>query len=370
MLQSLGEVSFPALPTFPVSGKTGLVHPTTEVSMRRIMTGPALLAAAVWVLPASVDAAGPAKPPAKEEDEPMVIEDDMEGQPAPAEGKAAGQPSGQTGGDIDALLGGPPKKTGAASSAGGETGDVGTADRDSERKQIDADQKFITVVQRQRFLKRKRVDIQPQVGISVNDPFVRHYGFGAELNYWITNRLAIGLSGMGYIGAKTSRYNNIRFQEGVLLTANRVLWTAGLNILYNPFYGKIALFNRALLHWESYAQLGGGAVQTEVLPRFGSLHEPFRNLTGQGNATLGVRFYGSRINWLSVNAGIRLYVFPDKYEPRLRGPDTGPGGADDIDLIPADAAKEAAENRLAYNAMLFIGVSFYIPTKFEYTTRR
>jgi hypothetical protein len=69
-------------------------------------------------------------------------------------------------------------------------------------------------VQRQRFLKKKRFELQPQAGITVNDPFVRHYVVGAELNYWLTNRMAVGLTGTGFIGNKTSRYNNIRFQEG------------------------------------------------------------------------------------------------------------------------------------------------------------
>jgi hypothetical protein len=63
----------------------------------------------------------------------------------------------------------------------------------------------------------------------------------------------------------------------VLLTANKVLWQASVNFLYNPFYGKIAVFNRALMHWESFVQVGGGAIQTQVIPRYESLHEPFRH---------------------------------------------------------------------------------------------
>src|SRR5690606_40275220 len=139
------------------------------------------------------------------------------------------------------------------------------------------------------------------VGITVNDPFVRHYTIGAELNYWLTNRMAVGITGTAFFGNKTSRYTNIKIQESVLLTANKTLWQASANFLYNPFYGKIAVFNRALVHWESYVQVGGGAIQTQVIPRYEALHEPFRHLTGQGNFAIGARFYGPRVDWMSVN---------------------------------------------------------------------
>ena len=58
--------------------------------------------------------------------------------------------------------------------------------------------------------------------------------------------MAIGLNGTAFFGAKTSQYDRIRFQEGLLLTANKTLWQASVDYLYEPFYGKIALFNRLL----------------------------------------------------------------------------------------------------------------------------
>lgn len=144
--------------------------------------------------------------------------------------------------------------------------DESKVDPESEAKQLKADKAFITVVQRQRFLKKGRVDLMPQFGITVNDPFVRHYVVGAEINYWITNRMAVGVAGHAFFGNTTPRYNNIRFQLGMLLTANRTVWDASANFLYNPFYGKIAVFNRALMHWEAYVQVGGGILQTQVIP--------------------------------------------------------------------------------------------------------
>ncbi len=349
--------------------------------MRRFLTGSAVLFATAWATPATAHAAtaapaalfavtafapaapAPAPKPAGEDED--IILDEAEGDtPAkPAEGDkpAAGG---------EATVGG----AGASADIFGEEGDKkaapppgsGKVSKDSEVQQLKADKAFITVVQRQRFLKKKRFELAPQVGITVNDPFVRHFAVGAELNYWLTNRMAIGITGNGFFGNKTSRYNNIRFQEGVLLTANRMQWQASVNFTYNPFYGKIAVFNRALLHWESFVNVGGGVIQTKVIPRYEALHEGFTNVTGQGNFALGARFYGPKTDWISVNFGVRTWIYQDKLEPTGRGP--GPVQMENLDDV--GAAKAAADKKIAFNVVFFLGVSFYFPTTFQYTTRR
>ncbi len=352
--------------------------------MRRTFTttAAAVLLSAAWAVPVPASAALAAPAPeeaAEEEDDDDVVvldDDEMEGDAAPADGEGGDAEAAGDGGGADAsaevatgdLFGdGDKKKADTTESA--EKGDAG--DPNSEAQQLKEDKAFISVVQRQRFLKKKRIDIQPQFGITVNDPFVRHYVVGAEINYWITNRLAAGITGTGFFGSKTSRYNNIKAQEGLLLTANKTLWQASANILYNPFYGKIAVFNRALMHWEAYAQLGGGVMQTQVIPRFEALHEPFRTIAPQGNFAIGARFYIPRSDWISFNLGVRNWIFPDKLEPAQRGPSTAADGQGDLANLddPAEA-KANAQTALSFNTVVFLGVSFYFPRSFEYTTRR
>jgi outer membrane beta-barrel protein len=340
--------------------------------MRRFLTGSAVLFATAWATPASAHAAAavavtaPAPaPPAPAGDDDDIVLDEAEGD-TPAAPASGDKPAGDTppapgdGGAAD--LFGDETKKGAAP----PPGEGGKVSKDSELQQLKADKAFITVVQRQRFLKKKRFELQPQAGITVNDPFVRHYAIGAELNYWLSNRMAVGITGTGFIGNKTSRYNNIRFQEGVLLTANKVLWQASVNFLYNPFYGKISVFNRALMHWESFVQVGGGAIQTQIIPRYESLHKPFNHLTGQGNFALGARFYGPKSDWISVNFGVRTFIYQDKLEPEGRGP----GPTMEMNLDDAADAKKQADKKLAFNVVFFLGVSLYFPTTFQYSTRR
>lgn len=211
-----------------------------------------------------------------------------------------------------------------------------------------------------------RWDIQPQIGLSINDPYVRHYALGLEVNWWATNRMAIGVTGTGFWGAKTNNYYQQNRQQRVVLAANRFLWQASANFLYEFGYGKFAIFNRKLLHWESYVQLGGGAIQTQVIPRFQALHDSFSNVTWQANLAIGARFYLPDNEFVSINGGVRTWYFQDLLEPEKREPDNP-------QLSPADAAKQKAKEdgiTHSYNSVFFLGVSFYFPTSFEYSTRR
>ena len=333
--------------------------------MRRIVSG-SLTAAllALWAVPTPVWASASAGARAvgpDGDDEDLVIIDEGE-----MDGAETGEPAAD--GDVEIGLFDEDKKgpEGPPPDAEG----VGQQEADSEEKQIKAEMGLINVVQRQRMLKKGRFELQPQFGISVNDPYVRHYTIGVDANYWFHNRMAVGLTGTGFIGNKTPRYDNIRFQNGLLLTANEVLWQASANFLGNPFYGKIAIFNRALLHWEGTLMLGGGVMQTRVIPRFESLHEPFSNITGGGHFGLMGRFYGPKIDWMSVNFGVRTWIYADRLEPNNRGPDTGINGFDDPRLDSASAARNASNFQVAYSVVVFLGVSFYLPTSFEYSTPR
>jgi outer membrane beta-barrel protein len=347
------------LTSAPVLGVLG-VMPATALAATPSVSWGALSAA-------HADASSVVYGPAPEEDDELVIVDDEEMEGEPTEGAEGGDTppvdDGGDGGDAD-IFG---DEGDAAASAGGTEAEP---DANSAEDQIKAEMGLITVVQRQRMLKKKRFELQPQFGITVNDPYVRHYTVGVQADYWLTNRLALGLVGTGLIGAKTPRYENIRRQEGLLLTANQVLWQANLNLTYNFMYGKIAIFNRALLHWEAGASIGGGVMQTRVIPRYEALHQPFSNFTGGGVVGFHSRTYLPRVNWLAFDLGVRYWLFADRLEPDQRGPDTGAGGVDLPDLDSADGAKNASTPALAHNVTFFLGVSFFFPTSFEYTTPR
>ena len=331
-----------------------------------LLAAPAAAHAAVGVHDATTRT--DAEPPEDDEDELVLDDEEMEAAPEVTD-DAGLDPFGDQGEDPLAASDDPLADTDAGADAELQVAKI------SPDEQEALDQKLITVTQRQSFLNVfkdengktiRRFELQPTFALSINDPFVRHFAVGAELDYWITNRFAVGITGAAFFGRRPPAYERVRYQTGLLLTANEVLWEASGTVLYEMMYGKVALFNRFLLHWEAYVQGGGGVISTRVLPRYQAIHEPFTNFRGQGNFAIGSRFYASGLDWMSFNFAVRNFIYSDKYEPPNRDPER----AEAEGVFTAEGAKDAAVNKLTFNTLLYFGVSFYLPPSFQYSTRR
>jgi outer membrane beta-barrel protein len=219
--------------------------------------------------------------------------------------------------------------------------------------------KDILVVVRKPFLKARRTELYPFVGTTMNDNMVRHYTIGGELAYYLTDVLAVGVEGLYYVDSFREPFDLVARQARRLPTVNQYNWSAALNFHYVPVYGKFAILDRRLVTWEVAFTAGIGAGQSEVIPRDTKL-PGFTNLLIMPNLGANMRFFLAK--WLTVNVGIRDYIFYDKFEPT----DRVVGGMNST----AAEAKERADGALINNVMFQFGVSFWLPTSFEYTTFR
>jgi hypothetical protein len=70
-----------------------------------------------------------------------------------------------------------------------------------------------------------------------------------------------------------------------------------------------------------------------------------------------MRFFVAR--WITLDLGVRDYIFVDKFENVNRKPD------DTLEM-----AKAASSSQLINNLMFTAGFSFWLPTGFKYTTFR
>ncbi|MEO8700806.1 MAG: outer membrane beta-barrel domain-containing protein [Kofleriaceae bacterium] len=216
---------------------------------------------------------------------------------------------------------------------------------------------IVTVV-RKPFLKVRRTELYPFVGTTMNDNMVRHYTVGGELAYYLTDVLAIGVEGMYYKSAFREPFDLVARQARRLPTVNEYKWSAALDFHYVPVYGKFAILDKRLVTWEVAFTAGIGAGQSEVIPR-DTKFPGFTNFLIMPNVGANMRFFIAK--WLTVNVGIRDYVFIDKFEPTNR---------DAMTNATAEAAKDNADTSIINNVMFQIGVSFWLPTSFEYTTFR
>lgn len=213
----------------------------------------------------------------------------------------------------------------------------------------------IMVVVRKPFLKGGRVELLPTWGTTMNDNLIRHFQFAAAINYFVTDVLAVGVEGQYYVKDLREPFDLVARQARRLPTVNKYNFGAALNFHYVPIYGKFAVLDEHLVHWETYFTAGVGFTQSEVIPRDPAL-QSFKNFLITPNVGASMRFF--IFKWLTVNVGIRDYVFVDRFE------------ATDRTEISGDAAKNNADSSLINNVVFQAGVSFWLPPSFEYTTFR
>ena len=218
--------------------------------------------------------------------------------------------------------------------------------------------KDIVVVIRKPFLKVGRWEVMPMLATTMNDNMVRHVAAGAEFNYYLTDVLSVGLEGQYYSKNFREPFDLVARQARRLPTINKYNFSGALNFHYVPVYGKFAVLDKHIITWETFFTAGLGMTQSEVVPR-DPRFPGFTNLLITPNVGASLRFF--LFKWLTVNVGIRDYLFVDKFEPVNR---------DSMTNATAEQAKENADSAFINNVMFQLGVSFWLPPTFEYTTFR
>jgi outer membrane beta-barrel protein len=216
---------------------------------------------------------------------------------------------------------------------------------------------IVTVI-RKPFLKLKRTELRPIFGTTMNDNIVRHVSMGGEIAYYLTDVLAMGVEGQYYVHQFEEPFDLVARQARRLPTVNEYQWSAALDFHYVPVYGKFAVVDKHIVTWEVAFVAGIGAIQTQVIPR-DKRFDAFTNIDISPNVGADMRFFLAK--WLTVNAGIRDYIFIDKFEPVGRSATM---------YTSADDAAAHADTSLINNVMFQLSVSFWLPTGFEYHTFR
>lgn len=216
---------------------------------------------------------------------------------------------------------------------------------------------IVTVV-RKPFLKLRRYELMPMVSTTLNDNMIRHYGFGGQINYYITDVLAVGLEGQYMVEDPREPFDLVARQARRLPTVNKYNFSAALNFHYVPVYGKFAILDKHLVAWETFFTAGLGVTQSEVIER-DKRFPGFTSYLVTPNIGASMRFF--IFKWLTVDLGVRDYIFVDNFEPVNRSA---------MSNATAAQAKENSDSALINNVMFQLGVSFWVPPTFEYRTFR
>lgn len=222
----------------------------------------------------------------------------------------------------------------------------------------------IVVVPRKQFLKGGRLELAPFAGITVNDNLIRHYVFGGEFNYFLTDALWVGLQGQYFVKQLSTQAELVGLQFNRTSTLNRYLYGGSFNMGYVPTYGKFALFNKSIVHWEIWISGGVGATFTENITRDPAEQnmKGFKNTALTPNVGIGGRLFLT--DWLTLNVALRDYIILDKFEP------PPPTMAMPNECSTPEMCKSEAASVLVNNFMAYVGVGMYLPTRFTYKTPR
>jgi len=300
--------------------------------------------------PASADAPAPA---------PVNADADADAdQPATPPPAAAPAPSDQAGGGDNGAAGG---ESGGLADICQITPDAPQCQAAKEinlaaeaKKTVRAE---IYAVQQQYVIKAQRFEIQPYYAVTLNDQFVSHNAPGLALNYYITQVLAVGVNGIWYDGLNADSDFNFQNRRSahVAVPLNDYRFAADLNFTYVPMYGKFAGFGDFIFHYDAYILGGVGIIQT----RPESIIDPDNRKFTQWNSNvnvdvgIGLRVFFNR--WLAAVLEVRDLIFFDTIE-NVHVSAANPTYAPDwID-----------KGHLTNNVQLQVGLSFFLPTSFEY----
>lgn len=290
-------------------------------------------------------------PPAGGDNGSMVFTEGEATTPPPAEGTATPAPSGSGDSPLPSLT-----------VPGGEVA--------AQRHRL---QEEIYAVQQIYALRNHRFEINPSANFSLNDPYVSHTGFGLSLNYWISNVLAVGATGVFFQGLNaTSDVNYFVGRSAELVVPiNEYQLAAAVNFSYVPLYGKFSMFNQFIFHWDMYLTAGVGIMRTRPIAAVDPEVRTFDwNTRILFDAGLGFRVFVSRS--VAITAELRNFIYPELLENTTTNlPETGsdtPTGpvSTTCTRCRRNPNNWTSETALTDNVMLSVGLTVFLPFSFRY----
>ena len=288
--------------------------------------------------------------------------------PTPPAGGAAG---GEIELDAPAPAGDQPTAPTPPANAGGDNGGAGggICEIDPTACPKQADLKALSkrdvkadvyAVQQVFFLRRGRFEVNPYFSFSLNDQFVGHPGPGMAINYYITNVLAIGLSGTFYQPFNGDSSFNFENRRATRLAVPLTEYQAGanLNFTYVPMYGKFQGFSQFIFHYDIFVLGGVGALSTRPIAVIDPDNRKFDWDWKLPTFQVGIGFRIALNRWFTVSLALTDQIYLEKLE------NTEVAATQEKQRDPATWFSDSSQ--LTNNVQAQIGISVFLPFSWEY----
>jgi outer membrane beta-barrel protein len=231
----------------------------------------------------------------------------------------------------------------------------------ASKRDIDAD---MYAVQQIWALRAKRFEINPYVGVTMNDQFVAHPGPGIGLNYYFLHWLAAGVNANVYAGMNSESDFNFETSRAARVgqPITEYQWNANANVTFVPAYGKFAAFSNFIFHYDFYFTLGAGAVSTRPIAVVDPDNRTFAfSVKPTFGGAMGIRIFFTR--YLAAMLEVRDYIFWEDLEnPSIA---TGFNSAG-RPLAQDPSTWLAPDSSFTNNVQAQLGLSVFLPFSWSY----
>lgn len=190
--------------------------------------------------------------------------------------------------------------------------ELGTGSVESDLQLYWGGKRDVSVVQKRLFTKDGRSEFSLFTGVIPNDPFLTYVPVGARYNYYFLESIAVEVAG-SYVGPGLQVESDLRsfLKNQRNIRANVDLldiqqWRAGASVVWSPFYGKLALLQRKLSHFDINLAAGFGVLGTESPPEDG-VGNPVSEVKPEGIIGAGFRFFLT--NNFTLRVDYRQFIF-------------------------------------------------------------
>lgn len=152
------------------------------------------------------------------------------------------------------------------------------------------------VVQNRAYSKKGKLEFSVMGGILYSDPFLSVTPVGGSIGYHFSEYLSLHALGFKHFVTPSSALQTFQSESsGGTVNANIPRYYVGLEGMGSLFYGKLSVLGQAIIYYDFYLTLGGGATNTES----GTYATP--------TIGLGQRFYSSR--HISIRLDYRMAYY-------------------------------------------------------------
>ncbi|MBM4360128.1 MAG: outer membrane beta-barrel domain-containing protein [Deltaproteobacteria bacterium] len=231
----------------------------------------------------------------------------------------------------------------------------------ASKRDIDSD---MYAVQQIWALRTNRFEVNPYVGVTMNDQFVAHPGPGVALNYYLFHWLAAGVNANVYAGLNSQSDFNFETSRAARIgqPITEYQWNVNANATFVPAYGKFAAFSNFIFHYDFYFVLGAGAISTRPIAVVDPDNRTFAySVKPTFGGGMGMRIFFTR--YLAAMLEVRDYVFWED----LENPAISSGfNAAGVPLAQDPSTWLAPESSFTNNVQAQLGLSVFLPFSWSY----